>query len=119
MFLMINPYVTVSAPGRICLFGEHQDYLKLPVITAAINLRVVLTGMANKTDRLSIDLPDIGATETLPLLSNESYYSYEKERDYFRSVVNVLKKSGYPIQKGCDCRVQGKIPINSGTSSSS
>ena len=26
------------APGRICLFGEHQDYLGLPVIAAAIPL---------------------------------------------------------------------------------
>jgi hypothetical protein len=24
----------VSTPGRICLFGEHQDYLHLPVIAA-------------------------------------------------------------------------------------
>jgi galactokinase len=35
--------IKVSAPGRICLFGEHQDYLGLPVITAAIDLRLELT----------------------------------------------------------------------------
>ena len=32
----------VSVPGRMCLFGAHQDYLKLPVITAAIDLRVAI-----------------------------------------------------------------------------
>ncbi|MCH1575403.1 MAG: galactokinase family protein, partial [Flavobacteriales bacterium] len=26
-----------SAPGRLCLFGEHQDYLGLPVIAMAMN----------------------------------------------------------------------------------
>ncbi|MHA1586217.1 MAG: galactokinase family protein, partial [Candidatus Heimdallarchaeota archaeon] len=31
--------LSYSAPGRVCLFGEHQDYLKLTVIPAAINLR--------------------------------------------------------------------------------
>ena len=28
----------ISTPGRICLFGEHQDYLGLPVIPMAISL---------------------------------------------------------------------------------
>jgi len=36
--------LSVSAPGRICLFGEHQDYLGLPVITVAINLRIAIEG---------------------------------------------------------------------------
>jgi galactokinase len=31
--------VFVSTPSRICLFGEHQDYLGLEVIASAINLR--------------------------------------------------------------------------------
>ncbi|MBT4369578.1 MAG: galactokinase family protein, partial [Candidatus Marinimicrobia bacterium] len=29
----------ISTPGRICLFGEHQDYLGLPVIAMGISLR--------------------------------------------------------------------------------
>ena len=32
-----QPFVSF-APGRVCLFGEHQDYLGLPVIAAAIPL---------------------------------------------------------------------------------
>ncbi|MEG2597305.1 MAG: galactokinase family protein, partial [Oscillospiraceae bacterium] len=31
--------ITVSTPSRICLFGEHQDYLGLEVIASGINLR--------------------------------------------------------------------------------
>ena len=30
----------ISTPGRICLFGEHQDYLGLPVLAMAISLRI-------------------------------------------------------------------------------
>ena len=26
-----------TAPGRVCLFGDHQDYLELPVIACAID----------------------------------------------------------------------------------
>ena len=33
--------IAVSSPGRICLFGEHQDYLGLPVIAAAFLLALV------------------------------------------------------------------------------
>ena len=32
----------VKAPGRICLFGEHSDYLGLGVIPAAINLHIAV-----------------------------------------------------------------------------
>jgi galactokinase len=33
--------IHTSTPGRIYLFGEHQDYLGLPVIAIAINKRVL------------------------------------------------------------------------------
>ena len=35
----VNRSYTVSAPGRVCLFGEHQDYLGMPSVVMAINLR--------------------------------------------------------------------------------
>ena len=31
--------IKVSNPSRLCLFGEHQDYLGLEVVAVAINLR--------------------------------------------------------------------------------
>ena len=34
-----NRRFTVSAPGRVCLYGEHQDYLGMPSVVMAINLR--------------------------------------------------------------------------------
>jgi galactokinase len=36
--------LTVKAPGRICLFGEHQDFLGLPVIAAVIDLHITVSG---------------------------------------------------------------------------
>jgi len=32
----------IRAPGRICLFGEHQDYLGYSVIAAAINKYIIV-----------------------------------------------------------------------------
>ena len=31
--------IKISTPSRLCLFGEHQDYLGLDVIALAIDLR--------------------------------------------------------------------------------
>ena len=111
--------ISVSAPGRICLFGEHQDYLKLPVIAAAINLRIWLTGEPQNDVKFHIHLPDIDSEEILIPPKKNAEFHYERESDYFRSVYNVLKRVGIEFEKGYDCTVQGDIPINSGTGSSS
>jgi galactokinase len=106
----------LSTPGRICLFGEHQDYLHLPVIPCAISLRIELEGSSRSDRHVSIDLPDIGSCEEFSL---EGPLDYPVERAYFRSAVNVVRREGFTFSRGFTCRVHGTIPINSGTSSSS
>ena len=112
----ISASVSVSTPGRICLFGEHQDYLQLPVIAAAISLRIAVTGSRRADERIVIDLPDIGGKETFDVAEAVPYV---RERDYFRSGFNVLRRKGFRFPQGLECVVRGKIPINAGTSSSS
>lgn len=106
----------VTTPGRICLFGEHQDYLNLPVIPAAISLRIGIEGRKRDGRIVHLDLPDIDGKEVFSLNGDLSYIA---ERDYFRSVVNVLRRDGWNFPSGFEGVVRGNIPINSGTSSSS
>lgn len=108
--------ISVSTPGRICLFGEHLDYLGLPVIAAAINRRVRIVGNHRADNKIIINLPDVNEREEFEL--SESSLMYTKPRDYFRSSYNVLVRHGYRFSKGVECEVHGNIPINSGTSSS-
>ncbi len=110
------PRLRISTPGRICLFGEHQDYLHLPVIPAAISLRIAIDGSPRSDRRIVLDLPDIRTREEFSL---EGIVPYHVERAYFRSTVNVLRREEFTFSHGFDCRVSGHIPINSGTSSSS
>jgi galactokinase len=112
----VTNHLSISAPGRICLFGEHQDYLNLPVIACAINLRINIIGKQREDHTILIDLPDINRKEEFSL---EGEPGYGKERDYFKSSFNVLKRHGYTFSRGLECMVNGSIPINSGTSSSS
>ncbi|NUO79558.1 GHMP kinase [candidate division KSB1 bacterium] len=108
--------LTISTPGRICLFGEHQDYLGLPVIAAAISLRMRISGAPRADLRFQIELPDI--RQRLDFIPH-GRLAYRLERDYFRSGFNVVWERGFRPQHGWQCEVRGEVPINSGTSSSS
>ncbi len=106
----------ISTPGRICLFGEHQDYLGLPTIAAAISRRISVEGSPRNDDQIIIHLPDLQQQESFTLSESVNYV---KDRDYFRSTLNVLRRRGFSFSRGIECEVHGNIPINSGTSSSS
>lgn len=108
--------IKVSTPGRICLFGEHQDYLGLPVIAAAISRRVNIEGNQSNNAKATIHLPDIHRSMNFDIFPEMPYQS---KRDYFRSALNMLQREGFAFKNGIECTVQGNIPINSGTSSSS
>lgn len=107
----------VSAPGRICLFGEHQDYLGLPVIPCAISLRLKVTGHHTSSSSVNIDLPDLNGSDSFVLDCTEQLYS--SGSDYFRSGYNQLLRTGFSFSRGISCAIESDIPISSGTSSSS
>lgn len=104
-----------NSPGRICLFGEHQDYMGLPVINAAINLTIKITGSIGEGDSISVDLPDIGKS----VVFDQKNIVYEGEKDYVRSVVKVLKERGLLGELQVEAVLKGNIPRRAGTSSSS
>jgi len=108
--------VKTSTPGRICLFGEHQDYLGLPVIAAAISRRIHIDGNRSSQTKAVIFLPDINQNLRFDIFPE---MPYSHKRDYFRSALNILQREGYSFNHGLECTVYGNIPINSGTSSSS
>ena len=55
-----NKIIKILSPGRTCLFGDHQDYLGLPVIACAINKYISLNAFENSFSVFKIQLPDIG-----------------------------------------------------------
>jgi len=108
--------LAVSAPGRICLFGEHQDFLGLPVVAAAIDLRIYIEGTRRPDLLLRLDMPDIRAADEIDL---SKPIVYARSRDYLRACINVLRRRGWDLSSGYDCRIYSAIPINAGVSSSS
>ena len=104
------------APGRTCLFGDHQDYLGLPVIACAISRNIKLTAVQNNTGVFKINMIDIDQVRIIDI--NQTFPELAP-RDYFASSLRVLRRHGCIPDIGYDITVTGNIPINSGTSSSS
>ena len=48
--------IKTKAPGRICFFGDHQDYLNLPVIAGTIDRFIEIKGERNRKEYLRLKL---------------------------------------------------------------
>lgn len=109
---------SVSAPGRICLFGEHQDYLGLPVIAAAIERRLTIRVVLDdaRTNRYRINLPDLNSEDRI---ATDKPIAFKHEKDYLRSAVKLLRSEGIELPRALTATVSSQIPIAAGTASSS
>ena len=105
----------ITTPGRICLFGEHQDYLGLPTLAMAISLRSSLKDKKTNDRGVIINKIDLGETESFSL----DNLDYESERDYFKSGIKTCMEEGLNFSRGFNCKVTSNIPFQAGTSSSS
>ena len=125
--MMIKKYV--STPSRICLFGEHQDYLGLEVIALAIDLRFSASVEKRQDGKIDIKIRN-SAIGTLGQENIQGLYEhyqidlkkpifYENNRDYLKSSVQVLLKQGYDLGSGFSIVMDSTIPIGKGMCSSS
>ncbi len=109
--------IRLKAPGRICLFGEHQDYLNYPVIAMAISKYIYLEASRISNEKFIIDLPNINENLEIQLKNREM--KYNSDRDYLHSGYNQFLRKGIKFNKGYDIKITGNIPINAGAASSS
>jgi len=104
------------APGRTCLFGDHQDYLGLPVIACAIDRNINLAAVENDSKTFVLNMIDINEVRVIDI---NATFEILEPRDYFASSLRVLRRYGCIPNVGYTITIKGNIPINSGTSSSS
>tara|TARA_Y100001937_G_scaffold23899_1_gene34217 strand:- start:256689 stop:257777 length:1089 start_codon:yes stop_codon:yes gene_type:complete len=106
--------VISSAPGRICLFGEHQDYLGLPVIAMAVDLRFYIQYNPAPAGPYRIRTPDLAEKERSLDLHVDPVGD-----DYCWGIARVLMDEGFTLPSGGEFTFESKIPVRAGCSSSS
>jgi galactokinase len=111
---MLDQIISI-APARVCLFGDHQDYMQLPIIACAINRYITIKAIPNDKHTLHIFKYDLNVEDVIPL--NQQIDAVTK--DYLRLSLVVLKRYNCIPNHGYDVHISGNIPINSGLSSSS
>lgn len=107
---------SISSPGRICLFGEHQDYLGLPVIPMAINKRLKLHYQLNENPSHVV----FRSTQ----LNQVEKMTYAQRPNKFGSIYNYLIAVFHYFWDQMDqkiiskLKIDSRIPIGAGLSSS-
>ncbi|MBI2026442.1 MAG: hypothetical protein HYS98_01305 [Deltaproteobacteria bacterium] len=106
----------VVAPGRVCLFGEHQDYFGLSVVAMAIDKKLSIEVTPTSHQSVLVHMPDINKTDQFEL---KYPLPYNSSRDYVRAGLNVFAKMGFKLEKPFHATIRSLIPIAAGCSSSS
>ena len=111
---------TVSAPGRVCLYGEHQDYLGMPSIVMAVNLRCRIK-IEEREDRLVVwDSPKLGAVYSGQYdLENLEASIVDGVQDHKLAAMILAKDRGELPSKGWNASIDSDVPVQAGCSSSS
>ena len=113
----------VSSPARADFLNTHQDYKGLPVVPAALNIRLRVEGEVIGGNRVYVRSLNF-LREDLPCedefsLNDISYREKGWFGNYVRAVVNILKKRGYGERiTGVRVEIDSEIPIGGGLGSS-
>lgn len=108
-----------SAPARICLFGEHQDYLELKVIPAAINLRLEITSILTEENEIKIFSQELNETTKISTNINQFESKSGSLTSYLEAGILALKQSNQEVTiPPISVTIKSQIPIASGLSSS-
>lgn len=108
--------IEIKVPARICFYGDHQDYLGLPVIAGTIDRYINLKARPNSDKKYLLKLLDLKDELSISLDDNLEKI---QPNDYLRSVIAILKEQSFRFDEGYDIEISGSIPLNAGLSSSS
>ena len=107
--------VSIFAPARVNLLGEHTDYSGGLVLPVAVELGVTVTGSAGGS---AIRLRSLAFDETVELgLDGEAPPALGGWGRYAAAVAGLLAERGRPAV-GLDATISSTIPIGAGLSSS-
>ena len=113
-----HPAISVQAPGRVNLIGEHTDYNGGFVLPCAIDYHTVISGSPRNDRRVRVIAVDY-ANEQDEFSLDETIELHDSMMwaNYVRGVVKYLLEAGYALT-GADMAISGNVPQGAGLSSS-
>jgi len=111
---------TSIAPTRLCLFGEHQDYLSKPVIALSLPLHCRIKVTLCESRIITLNVPSLDKTivynlEKLPPKQDVN----TKNPDFALAAIHEALKDGWTFEKGATCVSTVDLPMQAGCSTSS
>jgi len=87
----------VSAPGRLCLFGEHMDWCRRSVLPAAIDMRVFVQAKATGKDLLEVySYPPFEPYTSFP--SSNPNINHGGDLKYTHGVAEAYRRRGIKLR---------------------
>ena len=111
-----NPTLSVRAPGRINLIGEHTDYNDGFVLPAAID-KAIYFAISPRTDR-TCKLYAADLNDSYEFSLDTIQKSSKSWANYLIGITSELMKAGYVIRNGFEVAFGGDVPNGAGLSSS-
>ena len=108
--------ITVKAPGRINLIGEHTDYNNGFVLPAAIQFGATATITKRADDEIHLTAVDLEDTLIIDSLANLRVSEKQWANYLIGVIVQFVKKRKFPT--GFDISLTSNVPIGAGLSSS-
>ena len=112
-----QPELTVYAPGRVNIIGEHTDYNDGFVMPCAINYGTAIAGAKRNDHVWNVYAADLDLSDEFSL-DKEIPQSKQKWANYVRGVVKFIQERYPDFKQGADLVISGNVPHSSGLSSS-
>jgi galactokinase len=110
----LNDHVTVFAPGRVNLIGEHTDYNLGLALPFAISDGVTVEAEALRASRIESAAVDLHGHDSFELSDPPRARGW---RAFVRGAAAELQRAGVPV-RGARLRITGGVPRGAGLSSS-
>lgn len=110
-----RPFLTIRAPGRVNLIGEHTDYNDGFVLPMAID-RAIWIALRPRSDRRVL-LHSLDLDPTTDFALDDFQHTHGGWTEYVKGVAWALQEAGLPLQ-GWEGVCAGDIPVGAGLSSS-
>ncbi len=111
-----QPEITVFAPGRVNLIGEHTDYNEGYVLPMAVDKGVAISGRKRSDSKIILYSSDFHQKDEFHLDAIRHDIS-RPWANYFKGVAYLLRKNGITLG-GCEAVIKGDLPQGGGLSSS-